>query len=253
MGTQTQLAVFGLFPTATPSPTATSTATPTATPTMTPTPTAGPSPVLATLEASPKSISFATEVVGHQGKPAKIKVANHATAVPVTLEQPTLSSGFVVTSSNCPGELQPGASCKIEVAFFPSAKGKQRGLLQINSNASLGSHTVKLKGKGVAPKMEAHPQSLSFGQVSTDAVSSSQSITLVNTSPAPISFTTAPAATPPFNVSASTCDTIAANGGTCTISVEFAPHNRGKFEGILELQDNAANSPQHIKLFGSSK
>jgi hypothetical protein len=54
-------------------------------------------------------------------------------------------------------------------------------------------------------------------------------------------------------VSANTCDTIAADGGTCTVSVEFAPHKRGRYEGTLELQDNAANSPQHIKLFGASK
>ncbi len=228
-------------------------ATITAKPPATPAPTASPSPVLATLDAGPKSISFPSEVVGHQGKPAKITVVNHATAVPVSLWQPAVSSGFVVTSSNCPGELQPGASCTIEVAFVPTAKGKQHGLLQVSSNAEFGSHTVKLKGRGVAPKMKAYPPSLSFGQVSADAVSSSQSITLVNPSPAPISFTTAPAATPPFNVSASTCGTIAANGGSCIISVEFAPHERGKFEGTLELQDNAANSPQHIKLFGSSK
>ena len=275
IGTQTQLAVFGLFPngrptppatgtatpTATPTPTATSTATPTATPTRTATitatptatPTGSPSPVLATLDASPKSISFPNEVVGHRGKPAKIKVVNHATAVPVTLWHPTVSSGFVVSSSNCPGELQPGASCTIEVASFPTAKGRQHGLLQVSSNAEFGSHTVKLKGGGVAPKMEAHPQSLSFAQVPVDTVSSPQSITLVNLSPVPISFTTAPAATPPFNVSASTCGTIAAKPGTCTISVEFAPHDLGKFEGTLELQDNAAHSPQHIRLFGRSK
>ncbi len=245
MGTQTQLAVFGLFPdgrptptptptvTATPTATPTPTATITATPTVTATPTASPTPVAATLDASPKSISFPSEVVGHQGKPSKIKVVNHATAMPVSLGQPAVSSGFAVTSSNCPGDLQPGASCTIEVAFSPAAKGKQLGLLQVNSNAEFGSHSVKLKGHGVAPKMKAHPQSLSFSQVPVDTVSSSQSVTLVNLSPAPISFTTAPAATPPFNVSASTCATIAPNGATCTISVEFAPHERGKFEGTL--------------------
>ncbi|MGH7925971.1 MAG: hypothetical protein ACREQH_15410, partial [Candidatus Binatus sp.] len=83
--------------------------------------------------------------------------------------------------------------------------------------------------------------------------SSFQSLIVVNDSPAPISFTAAPAATPPFNVSANTCETIAANGGTCTISVEFAPHKRGKYEGTLELHNDAANSPQHIKLLGIAK
>jgi len=210
----------------------------------------GPS---ATLDVSPKSISFPSEVVGHQSKAAKVKVVNDSKGLPVTLGRPTVSSGFVVTSSNCPPELQPGASCTIELAFAPTAKGERHGWLEVKSNASLGLHKVKLKGKGLAPKIKASPKSLAFGQVPVDAVSSPQSITLVNSSPLPISFTAAPAATPPFNVSASTCDTIAANGGTCTISIEFAPHSRGKFEGILELRDDAAGGRQHIKLFGSSK
>ena len=308
VGTQTQLAVFGLFAggrgaptptaTATASATATSTATttatatdtvtatptasitntpaatltatitatsvatptvtassvmPTATPTDTPTPTASPSPVFATLKANPTSISFSNQVVGHQGKAAKVTVINTAATAEVSLSQPTASSGFIVTSSNCPTVMPPGSSCKIEVAFAPTAKGRQNGQLQLTSNAKYGVRAIKLKGKGVAPKMNTRPKSLSFEQTSPDAVSSPHSITVVNDSPAPISFTTAPAATPPFNVTANTCTTIAPNGGTCAISVEFAPHTHGKYQGTLEIHDNAANSPQHIKLFGSSK
>ncbi len=267
VGTQTQLAVFGLFPGGRPGPTATATvtATPTTTATMTPTPTgtptptatptpgASPTPVLAALDAGPESISFPSEVIGSQSKPAKIKVVNHASTSTVSLSQPTVSTGFVVTSNDCPVELQPDASCTIEVASRPTAKGKQNGSLQVNSNASRGSHTVKLKGKGLAPKIKMRPKSLSFTGVPTEAVSSPQSITVVNDSPAPISFMAAPAATSPFNVTANTCSTLAANGGICTISVEFAPHKRGKYEGTLELRDNAADSPQHVRLFGSAK
>ncbi len=292
MGTQTQLAVFGLFPSgrSTPTPTATATATatntatatptasiaatpsvsptptasstgptdtptPSATPTLTltPTPTASPSPVFATLNANPTSLSFSSQVVGHQGKSAKVTVTNTAGTASVILSAPTVSSGFVVTSNNCPLVMPPRGSCTIAIASAPTAKGKQNGQLQLNSNAKFGVRAIKLKGKGLAPKMTAHPKSVSFEPVSADAVSSAHSITLTNDSPAPISFTTAPAATPPFNVTANTCTTIAANGGTCTISVEFAPHKRGKYHGTLELRNDAADSPQHIKLFGSSK
>ena len=312
MGTQTRLAVFGLFPngrgaptptatatmsatatitatatstttatptasttatatsnptstatattaTDTPTPTATSTApaptptiTATPTPTETPMPTASPSPVFATLNANPTSISFANQLVGRQGKSAKVTVVNTASSASVTL-LPTASSGFVVTSSTCPTVMPPGGSCTIEVAFVPTAKGKQTGQLQMNSNAKFGVRAIKLKGKGLAPKMKTRPKSLSFQQTSAEAVSSPQTITVVNDSPAPISLTTAPAATPPFNVTANTCQTIAPNGGTCTISVEFAPHKRGKYQGTLEIHDNAGSSPQHIKLFGVSR
>ncbi len=308
VGTQTQLAVFGLFPggvrgaptpiatattaaatatrtvsatpTLSPTPTATDTTstdtpmptatltvsitatptatfsaafTPTATPTLTATPTGSPSPVFATLNANPTSLSFSSQVVGHQSKPSNITLTNTAASAAVTLGPPTVSSGFVVTSSNCPSLMPAGGACTIAVASVPTSKGKHSGLLQLNSNARYGVRTIKLKSKGVAPKMRAKPKSLSFEPVSADAVSSAQSITLINDSPAAISFTTAPAATPPFNVTANTCTTIAANGGTCTVSVEFAPHKHGKYAGTLELQDDAANSPQHIKLFGISK
>ena len=308
MGTQTQLAVFGLFPggrgaptptatatasasatptrtatatsttsatptasitatstatattaTNTPTPSATSTAptltptvTATPTPTGTPVPTASPSPVFAKLNANPTSISFADQVAGHQGKSSKVTVVNTAASASVTLS-PTVSTGFVVTSSTCPTVMAPGGSCRIEVAFAPATKGKQHGQLQLNSNAEFGVRAIKLKGKGLAPKMKTRPKSLSFEQTSPDSLSSPQTITVVNDSPAPISFTTAPAATPPFNVTANTCQTIAPNGGSCTIAVEFAPHKRGKYQGTLEIHDNAASSPQHIKLFGVSR
>ena len=244
------------MPTAT--PTATLTATPTAILTATPsvsitlTPTATPSPVFATLNAKPTSLRFSSQVVGRHSKAAIVTLTNTAAGAAVILG-PTVSSGFVVTSSNCPSVMPAGGTCTIAVASAPTVKGKQNGQLQLNSNAKYGVRTIKLKGKGLPAKMRAQPKSLSFEPVSADAVTSAQSITLVNDSPAPISFTTAPAATPPFNVTANTCDTIAANGGTCTISVEFAPHKRGKYAGTLELHDSAGGSPQHLKLFGISK
>jgi Abnormal spindle-like microcephaly-assoc'd, ASPM-SPD-2-Hydin len=109
-----------------------------------------------------------------------------------------------------------------------------------------------LKGKGSAAKLRSKPKSVSFEATSPGAVSASHDVTIVNDGAAPISFTAAPAATPPFNVTSNTCGTLAPNGGSCTISVEFAPHQRGRYSGTLELR-NTGNSPQHIKLLGRSK
>lgn len=166
--------------------------------------------------------------------------------------QPTVSSGFAITSDSCPAELQPGGSCTIGVASAPTVKGKHIGQLQVISNAQYGNRVVTLKGKGLPPRLKSKPKSVSFEPTPPDAVSPSHDITIVNDSPAPISFTAAPAATPPFNVTANTCGTLAPNGGSCTISVEFAPHQRGKYAGTLELR-HTGNSPQHIKLLGRSK
>jgi hypothetical protein len=286
VGTQTQLDVYGLLPggrshsSATPTSTATATitstvtqtpsatvagtpsttataATPTATSTTagtsTPTPSSTPSPVFATLQARPPSISFSSQTIGHASKPTNVTVVNTAPVNSVIMSEPTVSTGFMITSDNCPTVLGPRASCTIGVASVPTVKGKQTGQLRLNSNAEYGTRSIALKGKGVAPKVKANPKSLSFERVAPEAVSSSHSVTIVNDTPKPVSFTAAPAATPPFNVTANTCGTLAPNGGTCTVSVEFAPHARGKYVGTLELRHTAANSPQHVKLFGNSK
>ena len=221
--------------------------------TITPTPSSTPSPASASLDASPKSISFSSEVVGRASKAVNVTVRNTASVNSVIMSEPTLTTGFVITSNNCPTVLRPGATCTIGVASVPTVQGKQTGQLRLNSNAEYGTRSIKLKGRGLAARVRAKPKSLSFEPVSPEAVSPSHSATIVNDTPKPVSFTAAPAATPPFNVTANTCGTLAPNGGTCTVSVEFAPHARGRYVGTLELRHTAANSPQHIKLLGNSK
>jgi len=131
--------------------------------------------------------------------------------------------------------------------------GVQRGNLRINSNAASGVRSIKLKGKGVAPPIRIKPTSLDFGQVSISNTSTAGSVTLSNPSPVSITLAVAPAATPPYNVTANTCETLAAKGGTCTISVEFDPRSAGEYKGTLEIRDNGAKSPQHVELHGIAK
>jgi hypothetical protein len=160
-----------------------------------------------------------------------------------------------VTSNGCGAELALGKSCDLEVAFAPTMLGVQRGKLRIISNAESGRHSVKLTGKGIAPAIKIKPKSLGFGQVKLSAPHAilAQNVTLTNLSPVSITLAAAPAATPPYNVTANTCETLAANGGTCTISVEFAPAATGEFKGTLEIRDNGTRSPQHVQLFGIAK
>jgi hypothetical protein len=187
-----------------------------------------------------------------------VTITNHAGVTSVSFLPPTLSDGFVVTADGCVGKLAPGKSCEIEVAYAPTALGTQLGTMLVNSNASSGQRPIKLKGKAFAPPLKMQPKALDFGLVRIRArtqpgsASSTQTITLSNPSPVPITLTVAPAATPPYNVITNTCATLAPNGGTCTISVEFAPVSPGTFQGTLEIRDNGAKSPQHIKLNGSA-
>ena len=261
MGTQTQLAAFGLMPSPTPTPTATATASATPTGTPTPTPSDTPTPVAATIDVYPKFISFPNEAFADSGAtstPVKVTVTNRSQNNSVFFSEPTISDGYIVTSNGCvgglgSGELGPGKTCDINVAYAPTALGIQHGKLLINTNATRGRRAVKLKGKGIAPRLKIKPRSLSFGRVQAGATSPAQDVTLTNLSAVSITLTVAPAATPPYNVSANTCSTLAANGGTCTISVEFDPGSSGEFNGRLRIRDNAAKNPQHVDLLGIAK
>ncbi|HYL59949.1 MAG TPA: choice-of-anchor D domain-containing protein [Candidatus Acidoferrales bacterium] len=290
VGTQTQLAAFGILstprPTPSPTPTPTASATPTASSTPTPTPTATPTvtatptqtststrtptptatatptptpqftPVPNAISVRPNAVHFSGRtlaVSGQSSKAAQVSVTNQRGLLPITFLPPKISDAFVITANGCVGQLSANATCKIEISFAPTAAGVQTGTLEIVSNASSGSHTVKLKGRGAAPKLASVPKLLKFKVVSNAGASSVQVIALTNPEPVPITLTAAPAATPPFNVAANTCGVIAPNGGTCSISVAFEPAGPGTFDGRLEIHDNAAGNPQQIKLHGVAK
>jgi hypothetical protein len=204
---------------------------------------------------TPTSISFGSQPFADSGqpsKPAKVSVTNRTGLTSVTFAAPTISDGFIVTSNGCVGKLAPRATCTIALAYTPTATGTQHGTLQINSNASGGQRSVKLTGQGFAPSLKVQPKSLNFGQIFAGG-STPRDVTLSNPSSVSITLTVAPAATPPYNVTGNTCASIAPNGGTCTVTVEFAPLARGKFTGKLEIHDNGAKNPQQIQLRGIAK
>ena len=218
--------------------------------------TATATPVAEDVSVNPKSIVFPNKAFADSGvtsKPVRVTVTNHAGSKPIKFLKPTISAGFMVTSNECVGELAPGKSCDLEVACTPTKLGVKRGILRINTNATSRSWSVKLRGRGVAPAIKIKPKSLDFGTVQISKVTPAKSVTLSNPSAVSITLAGAPAATPPYNVTANTCGTLAAKTGTCTISVEFAPGSRGEFKGTLEIRDNGAKSPQQVELLGIAK
>lgn len=218
--------------------------------------TATATPVAETISVNPKSIVFPNKAFADSGvtsKPVKVTVTNHEGSRPIKFLKPTISAGFNLTSNECVGELAPGKSCDLEVAYTPTKLGVKRGILRINSNATSRSWSVKLRGRGVAPAIKIKPKTLDFGSVAISEMTRAKSVTLINQSAVSITLAVAPAATPPYNVTANTCGTLAAKTGTCTISVEFAPASQGEFKGTLEIRDNGAKSPQHVELFGIAK
>ncbi|MDO8431650.1 MAG: choice-of-anchor D domain-containing protein [Candidatus Binatus sp.] len=212
-----------------------------------------PAAVQSSIEVAPRAILFEPEEVGNQideSRPVAVTFTSSAIAggAPVKFSGPVISRGFAIVANGCREPLMPAASCSITVAFAPIAEGGQRGTLQLISNAANSPHIVKLRGKGVAGPL-TFQKKLHFGALKVDGTPASMSLKVTNNTRTAIKFSSV-AASPPFNVTANTCETLEAGGGSCVVRVEFAPRSAGIFKGTLELRDTAAKSPQHVKLVG---
>jgi hypothetical protein len=134
---------------ATARPTATHTPKP---PAATPSPT--PAPAQAALLVTPHHVSMGSAAVSRSAQALKIRRVvlsnpkNRKQDATIMIESVTASGAFAVDGASCVGPLAPGHKCAIEVSFAPSSAGAQTGALTITSNASNGTQTVSLAGKG---------------------------------------------------------------------------------------------------------
>jgi hypothetical protein len=100
-----------------------------------------------------------------------------------------------------------------------------------------------------AGALHASTTSLSFGDVASGSTSSAQTVTVSNpgTSAASISSVSV---TGPFSQT-NTCGTSIAAGGTCTVSVKFAPTSGGALTGALTIATSAPGGPLAVALAGT--
>lgn len=109
------------------------------------------------------------------------------------------------------------------------------------------------RAAAAAPTLSITPSSVTFNDIPTNTTASS-TVTVKNTSMGsnPVTFTSIVASGSYFS-QANTCTSgKLGSGKTCTITVTFAPTTTGTFTGTVTLTDNAAKSPQTIKLTGTA-
>jgi hypothetical protein len=96
---------------------------------------------------STHAIAFHALKVGGTSASKHVKVVNRL-EVPITLTGITADGDFQITSNTCGNELAASQSCKIGLAFGPTAPGQQKGSLTITDSANAEPVTVSLKGSG---------------------------------------------------------------------------------------------------------
>jgi hypothetical protein len=166
----------------------------------------------------------------------------------------------VLPGGTCtPGKvLHPGDTCVVPIQFKPGDVGTRTGTLTVTTSTKVPG-TGTLTGNGVpeppprTPVFQAAPDPLAFGAQQPFVPSAPKTVTVTNTGTAPLNITAVAlgGANPgDYAIAANTCGTPVNPGGTCTVTVTFAPQATTDRPALLQFTDNAAGSPHVVALTG---
>jgi hypothetical protein len=102
---------------------------------------------------------------------------------------------------------------------------------------------------GGGSALSASPSSVSFGSTAVGSTSAAQNVTVSNPGTTAASVSSV-SASGPFSQT-NTCGTSIAAGGSCTVSVKFAPTASGSASGTLSVASSAPGSPLTVALSGT--
>jgi hypothetical protein len=221
-------------------------------------------PDAASTSVSPDSIDFGDVLAGPGTPPQKsFTLTNSAsTSVELALGTPSLSGPnvdqFLLSGDTCGPSVAPGASCGFSVDFDPTSIGGKSATLSIPSNDPDDNPIkIPISGNGIAPNETVSPSSISFATQLVDTVSAERTVTLTNGPGASAPDLVGQAAlTGPnpdeFEIGSDGCSNATLPiGGTCQISVRYAPDAEGEAAASLSIPtDDSFAGPATVSLSG---
>jgi len=203
---------------------------------------------------SATSLSFGSLAVGVQSNSQSVTLTNAGT-VPLAISSIAVTganaSSFVF-SNTCGTSLAAGANCTIHGHFTPAAPGALTAAVTLTDDAVNSPQSIALSGTGIVTAPTLSATNLAFGSQVVGTTSASQSVTLTNTSAAPLAISgiTVSGANAASFTFGNTCGSSVAAGSSCTISGTFAPTVVSAQSATITITDDAVNSPQSIQLTG---
>ena len=187
----------------------------------------------AALQVTPEQQGFAATLVGEHSEPVDLTVTNTGDVTTGPLAT-TLSGAdaeqFSPTGTTCGAVLAPAASCTISVIFEPTVRGPRTAQLDIGGTSG-GTASVPLSGLALAPAaLMISAAAGPFASTVTGGQSDAVVLSVTNVGDGAVGdLTTTLAGVDPdqFVRTATTCELTLAPGGTCTVSIAFAPTSRG--------------------------
>ena len=198
---------------------------------------------------SATKLTFAKTPIGQTSPTKSVTLTNTGSAT-LNISSITISGDFAIKTNTCGAQVQPGANCKVTMAFTPTAAGARHGTLSFTDDAPGSPQTVALSGTGESIALSPNP--VNYGTVVVGQ-SSTMAVTVKNVGPATVSLTgfSITGETSDFSITANTCGGTIAPGATCSISVKFAPTVKGKRSGKLNVFNNGGGSDSTDKLVGT--
>jgi glycine rich protein len=127
-------------------------------------------PLVASAQVSPATLSFGSQSVNTLSGAQTVTVTNTGT-VPLTVSSLTFAgasaSDFFFGSWGCGGSVAPGASCQLAVRFAPGAAGARVATLNIVSSGLAGAGSVQLTGTGAQSSQTSPPTPTTTGTTPT--------------------------------------------------------------------------------------
>ena len=190
---------------------------------------------------APPSLEFGSMDVGANGASRTLIVmARGETPVRIVRIALNPDDDFRVDQDGCSGKtLSGGQSCRIQVAFVPSAGGPRSGRLEIAPAAPVEPLRIALAGAGVArPEVQVAPNPVVFqATVVGRRAQRDLRVTVARKSPSLFAKATLSGPDPhDFLVANDGCRDKRMNAvPSCTIQVRFTPHALGDRAAILTL------------------
>lgn len=214
---------------------------------------------------TPSTLTFAGQNVGTQPSlPQTVTLQNTGNGL-LTISSISITgadpSDFE-EKDNCPkgpsASLNPNSSCSIAVTFAPTTTGSRTASLSVVDNAVPSTQTVGLSGLGTAPGAQLNVSSIPFNPavVGSQSAASSAQVSNIGNGPLTISSISFSGADPGDFRASGSCvgangaSVIVAAGSNCLVNVVFAPTAAGIRSAIMNVNDNAAGSPQQVSTSG---
>jgi serine protease len=207
------------------------------------------------ITVSPMSLTFPSTTTGTKSSGLTLKLTNTGkAALQVSSVMISNSQEFASVQTCTNSSIAPAGTCEITVFFAPSAVGSRTGSLVIKSN--IADRTVSLKGTGAVPAQPAitiSPTSLTFPSTSLGTKSSGLTLRLTNTGKAALQVSSVMISNSQEFAGVQSCtNSPIAPGGTCEITVFFAPTAAGSRAGSLVIKSNIPDRTVSLKGTGAA-